>query len=162
MELPPTLRRVAAGALRWRAMQKLLQLAVLLLAPRHRVGVNVICRDSQGRILLLHHLFHPHIPWGLPGGWLSPGERPQDGALRELREETGLEAVLGDPVFIDRSPLANHIEIIFEARVESEAAAQARPQSGEINALAWFRPDELPARLTNSTRLALDRVLDEL
>jgi 8-oxo-dGTP diphosphatase len=33
--------------------------------------------------------------WDLPGGFLEPGEHPEVGLIRELREETGLEGVVG-------------------------------------------------------------------
>jgi 8-oxo-dGTP pyrophosphatase MutT (NUDIX family) len=67
-------------------------LAIRLVVPKHRTGVAVVCLDSSSRVLLLRHVFHPTKPWGLPGGWLNKGESPQDCALRELREETGLDA----------------------------------------------------------------------
>jgi len=31
------------------------------------------------------------MDWGMPGGWLEPGESPAEGAARELWEETGIE-----------------------------------------------------------------------
>src|SRR5438093_3238926 len=55
------------------------------------VGVMAIVFDDQGRVLVLHHTYRRRYPWGVPGGWLGAGETPDDGALRELREETGFE-----------------------------------------------------------------------
>ena len=62
----------------------------------HRLG-------AQGCELLLQHRAawsHHGGTWGTPGGALHAGELPQDGALREVREELGLLAtdlVLGEP-----------------------------------------------------------------
>lgn len=38
------------------------------------------------------------LVWGLPKGRIDPGEQPPDTAVREVREETGLEAVIEHPL----------------------------------------------------------------
>ncbi|WP_128380606.1 NUDIX hydrolase [Streptomyces cavernae] len=47
----------------------------------------------KGRVLLVRRSekerFLPRV-WGVPCGKLEPGESPEDGVLRELKEETGL------------------------------------------------------------------------
>ncbi|MGY0070688.1 NUDIX hydrolase [Streptomyces sp. QTS137] len=52
-----------------------------------------VVRDDEGRVLLVrrseHERFLPRV-WGVPCGKLEPGESAPDGALRELKEETGL------------------------------------------------------------------------
>lgn len=58
--------------------------------------VGVVClRD--GEVLLIRRGREPRLgEWSLPGGRIEPGERAMDAALRELREETGVEAeILG-------------------------------------------------------------------
>ncbi|WP_427925294.1 NUDIX hydrolase [Streptomyces sp. cg40] len=52
-----------------------------------------VVMDDDGRVLLVRRSaterFLPRV-WGVPCGKLEPGEQPEDGALRELKEETGL------------------------------------------------------------------------
>ena len=62
----------------------------------HRVAVNafLIYKD---RFLFLKRNTHPFI-WGPPGGRLNPGEDPISGLKREVREETGLEINVHQPV----------------------------------------------------------------
>jgi 8-oxo-dGTP pyrophosphatase MutT (NUDIX family) len=60
-----------------------------------RTVVRLVVRDADHRVLLLHTR-DPTYPelgtwWELPGGGLERGETNVDAAVRELREETGLE-----------------------------------------------------------------------
>jgi len=48
----------------------------------------------EGRVLMVRHRHQGHDYWCLPGGALEPGEAPQDGALRELREECNVDGVV--------------------------------------------------------------------
>ena len=52
---------------------------------------------SQPLFLLLRHQRGGH--WGAPKGHIEPGETPTDCALRELREETGIQINAVDPGF---------------------------------------------------------------
>jgi ADP-ribose pyrophosphatase YjhB (NUDIX family) len=38
----------------------------------------------------MEHVFRPHYPWGLPGGWVERGENPANTVRREFEEELGL------------------------------------------------------------------------
>lgn len=53
-----------------------------------RVAAYGICVE-EGRILLARFIGDGIPRWTLPGGGLDHGEDPEDGALRELTEETG-------------------------------------------------------------------------
>lgn len=54
--------------------------------------VGVVCLRG-GEVLLIRRGRPPRQgDWSLPGGRIEPGERAMDAALRELREETGVEA----------------------------------------------------------------------
>jgi 8-oxo-dGTP pyrophosphatase MutT (NUDIX family) len=66
--------------------------------PPHRVtGVDVWpyrTVDGRSEFLLMHRSGRDgHAFWQGVSGWIEPGEAPHLTALRELREETGLEAV---------------------------------------------------------------------
>ena len=64
------------------------------MTPVPAVGVVCIRGDE---VLLIRRGKPPRMgEWSLPGGRIEPGERAVDAALRELREETGVEArILG-------------------------------------------------------------------
>ncbi len=53
--------------------------------------------ERRGEVLLVRRRFEPRAgAWCLPAGFMEYGETPRHCALRELREETGLEARLGE------------------------------------------------------------------
>jgi ADP-ribose pyrophosphatase YjhB (NUDIX family) len=54
-----------------------------------KVGADAAIFDDEGRILLV--LRADDQCWGLPAGWLEPNEAPRDAAVREAREEIGLD-----------------------------------------------------------------------
>ena len=52
-----------------------------------------VVQGDDGRVLLVHR--PRYDDWTLPKGKLDPGETFEQAALREVREETGLECALG-------------------------------------------------------------------
>ncbi len=126
--------------LRLPGMSYLMQVAIALIVPRHRIGVSLVVLNEQKQVLLLRHVFHPHLPWGLPGGWLNRHEDPAIGGLRELREETGLQAKLGPVLHISRNNHPPHLNIAYLAYPHPGPITL----SGEILEAAWFSPDQLP------------------
>ena len=54
---------------------------------------SLLVIDAEGHILLQHRDGNGAWPykWSLPGGGVEPGETPEEGARRELEEETGLK-----------------------------------------------------------------------
>jgi 8-oxo-dGTP diphosphatase len=64
---------------------------------RHYTASAVVL-DNAGRMLLVHH--NKIGQWLYPGGHIDPNEDPAQAALREVREETGIQAaVIGEPAF---------------------------------------------------------------
>jgi 8-oxo-dGTP diphosphatase len=100
-------------------------------------AVGVIC--FRGREVLLIRRGRPPLEgqWSLPGGRLEFGERLEAAALRELREETGVEAeVLGLVAVVDGLfPQAHYVLIDYAARWLS-----GEPVAGDDAAEAAFHP----------------------
>jgi 8-oxo-dGTP pyrophosphatase MutT (NUDIX family) len=61
-----------------------------------RVGGRLLLIDPDGRLLLIHERTDDGAAtfWITPGGGLEPGETPQQAAVRETYEETGIEITL--------------------------------------------------------------------
>ncbi len=63
-----------------------------------RVVAALIVRD--GKILVCQRTKHQTMPlkWEFPGGKIEEGEQPRDALRRELEEELGIDATIGDEV----------------------------------------------------------------
>jgi hypothetical protein len=95
----------------------------------------------------------------LPGGNVDAGESAAQAAVREAREETGLDVQLERLVGIYSMPRwgagGAHV-VVFAAR---PAGGTLQPQAGEVVAVRYFDPDALPEPLLDWHR---QRILDVL
>lgn len=106
-------------------------------------SVSLIIQDNDGNILMARH--HHNNWWVLPGGMIEPDETPQQAAIREAKEETGLtvsliniHGVYGGEEF--RIQYANgdrvgYIMIVFQAKIDS---GQPFPDGNEIRQIEFM------------------------
>ena len=91
--------------------------------PRKRLIAHVLIRDRTGRVLLCDTRFK--LDWELPGGIVEPGESPRRGAIREVREELGIERPLGPLLVADWLPpylgWDDAVEMIFDGGLLAES-----------------------------------------
>src|ERR1051325_1766443 len=76
----------------WRRLPAAVRLRAATLGQvRFTVTVAAMLFDDNRRILLLEHVFRADRGWGVPGGFISKGEQPEQALRRELREEISVE-----------------------------------------------------------------------
>jgi ADP-ribose pyrophosphatase YjhB (NUDIX family) len=81
---------------------------------------------SEPAILLLRRAVEPGLgAWDLPAGYLDPGESFEAAAIRETREEAGIEVELLALVGVYHSPAANAVTVVYRGRA-SEAAPSVK------------------------------------
>lgn len=108
-------------------------------SPNYTVGTMLLVRRPDGAVLLQRN--EHRNEWGFPGGLVRRGERPVDGAQRELREETGLDVpVADDPVYV-LDPTAQRVDVVFTVDVGDDARPQAHAEVIEVR---WWPVDGLP------------------
>jgi ADP-ribose pyrophosphatase YjhB (NUDIX family) len=113
-------------------------------------SVSVLPVSPAGQILLVQHAGHGD-EWAVLGGCVEVGESPQEAAVREAREEIGAQIQLrrllgvhggpGYEVTYPNGDRAAYVTAVYEATIISGEPA---PADGELAAIAWFQPGELP------------------
>lgn len=119
------------------------------------VGVLLNERDE---ILLFHHTYRgSRFAWGLPSGWLDPGEDPARCIVREIGEETGLEVRVRRPLLVENAATVRRVDLIFWV----EWVGGAFRPSSEVDAMRFFPQDALPVLLPNQVQVIV-RVFEAL
>jgi 8-oxo-dGTP pyrophosphatase MutT (NUDIX family) len=121
----------------------------------HLTGSALVVSAAGDRVLLLHH--RKLGRWLQPGGHAEPGERGGERvALREAREETGIEGLAlhpaaPRPLDVDVHPIPArreepaHRHLDLRYLVVAPPGAALRRAEAEARALRWFRWSELAA-----------------
>jgi 8-oxo-dGTP pyrophosphatase MutT (NUDIX family) len=148
---------------------------------RHFTASAIVFDDSE-RVLLVHH--NKLRQWLYPGGHVEENEDPAQAALREVLEETGVQAeVIAEPLFVHPAvtvhapPYAilemqvsdskvgvhRHIDLVYVLRATS---TDLTAQLSEIRGAQWVptadvagldTPAELPALVADAAQWAKDR-----
>ncbi len=120
------------------------------MAVKKLVGAAAVIGDEKGRVLLLKHTYGK-LHWDLPGGGAEANESAAETALREVREETGLEVVVErmvDQVYY--APAEDMHHFVFVCRRVDEAADLVL-QPEEISDYGYFATDDLPRPISDFT-----------
>jgi 8-oxo-dGTP pyrophosphatase MutT (NUDIX family) len=128
-----------------------------LFRPRFTVGVVGVIFCGEGQVLLVEHIFHPRIPWGLPGGWVERNEDPSAAVCREIREELGLTVQASQPLLNEVSH-RNHLDIAYLCQISGDDTIHVL--SRELLSYRWVSPQELP-RLSKFHYHAIMRAIEK-
>jgi 8-oxo-dGTP diphosphatase len=108
-------------------------------------GVLVI---DQGKLLLVRRAFEPFKDWwDVPGGFLAEGEHPEAGAVRELKEETGLDIRLTGLVGIFMDVYETSGDATLNVFYTGEVAGGVAAAGSDATDMRWFAVDEIPAHV---------------
>lgn len=102
----------------------------------------VVVRQGR-RFLLVHERKHGQL-WYLPAGRVEPGETFADAAIRETREEAGIDIALEGILRVEHSlsPGGARHRVIYVARPTNDAPPKSIPDEETLGA-AWVALDEI-------------------
>ncbi|HUQ39032.1 MAG TPA: NUDIX domain-containing protein [Acidimicrobiales bacterium] len=126
--------------------------AVVRMARLRTHGVAAIVVDGDGRVCMVRHTYMRG--WFLPGGGRKRRESSEEAAVREVREEAGIEVVPGGIRHLEAYVLGrrNHVELY-----EITGWRQIEHHSSEIADVRFVDPAQLPPGASRDTRRRVGR-----
>ena len=104
------------------------------------IAAAVIVHDGQ-LLLVRRRVAEGSLSWQFPAGGIEPGESPEDAAVRETFEETGL-VVAARRVLGDRVHPATKRQMFYVAADALAGTAHVADRE-ELDAIAWVKPSEI-------------------
>jgi len=136
----------------------------------------VILRERGGRVEILLSRLAPRVSrselWTLPGGGVDHGEDPRDALIREVQEEAGLHATVGDrarvySAHMPRSPRdgqlvdAHAIRLVYEGWVPPDAPAPRVVEvDGSTVEAAWKALDDVASGAVPVSSVVSEALVD--
>ena len=122
----------------------------------------VICIPERGIVLIERR--NPPFGWALPGGFVDYGESVEQAALREAKEETGLDVqlhgLLGVYSSPDRDPRQHNMSVVFMAQALDPVQLKAGDDAGRVCVASLTELPELAfdhARILSDYEQAVDQ-----
>ena len=131
--------------------------------PRKRAISQVLIRDHQDRVLLCQLTYKQD--WDLPGGVVEVGESPQLAAVREDKEEIGLDVASNGLLLTDWLPpwggWDDAICLVFDGGIQRADVAIVR-QEREIRAAEFCTLEQVYERSADFTARRIESALRNL
>ena len=113
--------------------------AVVFLNPKVVAGVLT---EMDGQVVMVRRRTEPGAgKWGIPAGYVDLGETVEEAAVRELNEETGLEAAVTGLVGLYSRPEDSNILVVYAGKVVGGKLTPG-PETQEVG---LFSVESLPA-----------------
>ncbi|MCL5784736.1 MAG: NUDIX domain-containing protein [Patescibacteria group bacterium] len=109
--------------------------------------------NSQGQVLLTQNSANKY--WGFPKGWVDKGESTKEAALREVKEEGGVEAEIVDKIADSRYVFTSKEsgEKVFKVvtfYLMKYLSGDPQNHDWEVEEAGWFEPEEAFKKLSFS------------
>ena len=100
-----------------------------------RAGADALVQNQRGEVLLVRRADDGR--WAMPGGWVDPGETPEQAVVREVAEETGLQ--VSAPRLVHTAQRPQSVHYTFRCRLDG-GRLQVSEESLEV---AFLTPSQV-------------------
>ncbi|WP_286170922.1 NUDIX hydrolase [Bacillus sp. NTK071] len=107
----------------------------------YKIAVVVMVVDEEGEILLVKN---PNRGWEFPGGYVDKEETLQNAAIREVREESGIEIEVTELVGVEQNSSKKLNLFVFKGRPVSGELSL----SNETRDVGYFTFEESLSKMT--------------
>ncbi|GAA4375721.1 NUDIX domain-containing protein [Actinomadura verrucosospora] len=128
-------------------------------------SVNVVVENDKGEILMIRRTDNDN--WALPGGAIDLGESITQAAIRETKEETGIDVeitglvgIYSDPKHLIHYTSNDEVRQEFSILLKGSYVGGEPTPSDESNEVSWVCPESFfELKLDRSMRLRLEDFL---
>jgi 8-oxo-dGTP diphosphatase len=118
--------------------------------PRKRMAAGLLITDADERVLLVEPVYKAE--WEIPGGCVEADESPHRAAVRECREELGLDLSPGRLLVVDWVPARDGrtegVMVIYDGgTLDAATTERIMLPSDELKGWAWSDPAQTARRL---------------
>lgn len=107
--------------------------------------VTVVVIEHKGKFLLGRRNIDPGKgAWSFVSGYVDRGEKVEEAAIREVKEETNLDVKLDGLLGIFSENGNPHVVIAYQASAVNDDVSSMVAQPDEVSELAFFRAEEIP------------------
>lgn len=122
------------------------------------VAAAIVVENRRVLLALRPDGVHLAGHWELPGGKVEPGETPEEALAREIQEELGVAAVVGEPFAFSHHAYPDRRVLLLTYRTTLEG----EPRAIGCAALGWFTTEELARLPTPPADVPIFRALAPL
>lgn len=85
-----------------------------------KIATGILCTYKDKILLTLRNIDPKKGYWCFPGGFLESGESPEDGAIREVWEECGVEIKLGSLIGVYSVPIVDQVMMYYRGYLNND------------------------------------------
>ncbi len=126
-----------------------------IISPGSMSGARIILLQED-RVLLVNHYHAPWV-WTLPGGGIEKDESPEAAAIREVKEETGLDLLSMTKIGAFLNTRKGETHVFYSTRFEGVISPTVK---FEIMECKWFPLDQLPEEFFEIDRAHVENYLN--
>jgi 8-oxo-dGTP diphosphatase len=119
-----------------------------------------VIKDLDGKILLLHRNTKDRVQWELPGGKVEIDEKPEEAAVREIKEELGVKIRLGEKIgsqeFLEDSYTNDYIW--FEAEIVTGIPVPIEDKFDQVEYFSLSEMGEMKEELSSNVKNLVEAI----